>query len=95
MAVTWETIKFFDDIISQPEREIILDTEKHAESRCRYLCKDGKLFFYCGLNIPDVKDRTPSPANPLYTRHVDVATLQLHCLDNFETCCHYSGKLPR
>lgn len=93
MAITWEEIKFFDEIISPGEKEIILDTEKRADAKCPYLQKDGRVFFYCGLNLPEVKNRKPSPTNPIYTKHIDIVTLQMHCLDSFETCCYYSGKI--
>ncbi|OYT37838.1 hypothetical protein B6U82_01025 [Candidatus Pacearchaeota archaeon ex4484_31] len=92
---TWDDIKKFDDIILPEEKKIISELEKRLKKKCPYLRKEGKYFYYCGLNLPEQIDKKPSPSNPIYQRHVDLATLQLHCMDNFETCCLYSGKLKR
>ena len=90
---TWDEIKTFDDIISPKEKEILSELE--IKTKCHCLKKEGKFFYYCDLNLPEIKDRTPSPSNPIYHRHISLAELQLHCFNDFKTCCFYSGKLKR
>ena len=90
---TWDEIKSFDEIILEGERKTISKIEKELKVRCPYLRKEGEFFYYCGLNLPEVKDKKPEPFNPIVERHVDYLELQLHCMDNFETCCYFSGKI--
>ena len=90
---TWEDIKTYDDIISDGERKIISELEKKLKSKCPYLRKEGKYFYYCGLDLPEIEDKKPDPFNPIYMRHVDCISLQLYCMSNFELCYVYLGKL--
>ncbi len=92
---TWQDIERFDDIIQLEERKIISELEKESKAKCLYLRKEGEFFYYCGLNLPQLKDKKPSPSNPIYQKHVSIIEMQLHCMDNFKTCCFYSGKLKR
>jgi len=90
---TWDEIKNFDDIILTKERKLISELETELKARCSYLRKEGKFFYYCGLNLPEIKDKKLTPLNPIYKRHVSLYEIQLHCMGNFKTCCYYSGKL--
>jgi hypothetical protein len=93
---TWEDIKDFDDIIMQEEKEIISRLEKESNFVCPHLKKEGNYFYYCGLNMPDEVDKKPSPTNQIYSRHVDLAGLQLFCrCENFNKCSYFSGELKR
>ena len=92
---TWDDIRSFDDIISSEERKIISELERILRAKCPYLQREGESFYYCGLNLSEVKDKKPAPFNPIYQRRVGLAEMQLHCMDSFETCCFYSGKLKR
>jgi hypothetical protein len=95
MAKTWEDVRTFDDIVLEEEREILSEVEKEAKSRCPCLERQDKFFYYCGKNLSGIKDKTPSPVNPIYLRKVGLAELQIYCMGNFENCCIYSGKLKR
>jgi len=92
---TWDDIRSFDDIISSEERKIISELERRLRAKCPYLQREGEFFYYCGLNLLEVKDKKPSPLSPIYQRHIGLAEMQLYCMDRFEKCCFYSGKLKR
>ena len=92
---TWEDLKSFDEIITPEMRKIIKKVESECKEKCPYLRKDGKFFYYCGIKLPEVKDKSIEPFNPIYQRYTDLALLQLHCMDNFKACCYFSGKLER
>lgn len=92
---TWDDIRSFDDIVVEGEKQIISRLESETRPKCPYLKKDGKTFCYCGKDMPKSNDRTIGPLNPIYRRHVDALELQMHCMDDFGTCCFYSGKLKR
>lgn len=89
---TWNNIKKFDDIVTKQERKIISDLGKHIKKEdirvCPHLRKEGKFFYYCGLNIEDV-DKKPSPTNPTYQAHVPLIEMQLFCMDNFRGCIYF------
>ena len=92
---TWEELKSFDEIITPEMREIIRKVESECAARCPNLRKDGEFFYYCGLDMPEVKENRMEPFNPVYQRHTDLALLQLHCMGNYKTCCYFSGKIKR
>ena len=53
---TWDEVRTFDDIIRPKEREIISDLEEELRTKCPHLRREGEFFYYCALNMPEVKD---------------------------------------
>ncbi len=95
-AKTWEEVKTFDDIVLPFERKAVKDLETELKKRCPHIKKEGDYFYYCGFKFSDkVKDKKPSPDNPIYQRHVSIPEVSLYCMNNFEECCFYSGKIKR
>lgn len=84
----------FDDIILKEERRIISELEIKSRVRCQHLKKWGDFYYYCGLSLNN-NDKSLNPLSPVYQRHVDCIELQLHCMDNYEGCCFYNGRLER
>ena len=93
MVSRWEDVRTFDDIILSNERKMITELESESKRKCPALKKEGNYFYYCGLNLQEIKDKKPSPSNPIYLRCVSVGELSLHCMKDFEACCFYSGKI--
>lgn len=92
---TWEEIRSFDEIIEPEKRKMITDLEAESDQRCPFLKKDGKFFYYCGRDMTSKPSKKLGPFNPIYTRHVDVVTLGMHCMINFDACCVYKGTIKK
>ena len=91
---TWEDVKSVDDLIIEPEREIIKKIEEELKIRCPFLKKLGKYFYYCSGGVPEDIKLEFEPFNPIIMAKQELAQLQLHCMDRYETCCCYNGSLP-
>ncbi|MCD6404078.1 MAG: hypothetical protein J7L59_02750 [Nanoarchaeota archaeon] len=101
-GITWEKVKSFDDIVLPEERRIISDLEREVEmgerKKCPFLRKKGNFFYFCQLRVEQYKrsgytDEVLSSSNPAYLAKVDVAELQLRCLDEPEKCDTYAKKI--
>lgn len=93
--LTWDDVESFDDIVLQAEKEILFSLGMPLKQRCKHLKKEGDWFYYCGKNMPEVKERTPSPVNPLYQRNVSITEIQLYCTGDWEVCSYYKGEQER
>lgn len=94
---TWEEVERFDECIMQQEKKVIRLVEKDMEKneKCPYLKREENFFHYCSVGITEETEKIPRPDNPIYKNRVSTAELQLYCMDDFESCCFYSGKLKR
>ena len=91
----WDQVKAFDDIVTPAEKAIIEALERKVQIPCPDLHREGKSFYYCGSNLPKIKERTPSPESPLYQRHVSSTEMQLFCMGDFMGCCYKNGASER
>lgn len=95
MPITWKDIKTFDDIILPQDKSLLNTLETELTPRCPHLKKEGKYFYYCGLDIPEKTAETPGPYHPKYENHVSTAELQIHCMEEYDSCCFYNKTLKR
>lgn len=93
--VDWKNIKDWDEIVLEEDKPVILGLEKELKDRCPHLRKEGDFFCYCGLNIPKLENKKPTPLSPIYRGHCSTLDLQVHCMKNFEICSYYLGRHKR
>lgn len=87
---TWKDIRSFDDIVNEGEKRVMSRLAIENQKQCHFLEKEGKFFYYCGKDLSTVQDKTPSPSNPIYQKHVGLTELQLYCTKGgHEKCIVY------
>ena len=95
-AKTWDNITCFDDIVLEEEKIIIEDLERKMEVKCIYMKKEGKYFYYCAKDMPEIKeDEELGPFHPIYQRKISVVELQMYCMDPFGKCSFLTGEVKR
>lgn len=95
VPTSWDDVKGWGDLVTPAETSIIRALEAKASQTCSDLHREGACFYYCGLDLPRVEDRTPSPTSPLYQRHVGSVEMQLFCMGDFVSCCYQNGTAKR
>ncbi|MBI4116789.1 hypothetical protein HY449_03540 [Candidatus Pacearchaeota archaeon] len=93
---TWGDLESVDEIFSDAERELIGNLEKEApeRKRCPSLKKEGKFFYYCGLQAGDEAELELNPTNPVIRSRQSQNELQIWCMDekNYQRCIFYIQK---
>ena len=88
---TWSEIRIYDEIIDMTPglKNLIYEIETDAERKCPYLRKEGKYFYYCGVDVPEDVKKELSPVSPIFLKHTDHYSLQLYCMADYEKCIYY------
>ena len=88
---TWSEIRSYDEIIEATPGLIVLiyEIEANSDRKCPYLRKEGKYFYYCGVDVPEDVKKKPSPFSPIFLKHTDHFSLQLYCMADYEKCTYH------
>lgn len=90
---TWSDLESVDEIFSDAGRELIgsLERETPERKRCPYLKKEGKFFYYCGLQAGGDAELELNPTNPIIRSRQSPSELQIWCMDeeNYQNCIFY------
>lgn len=81
----------FDDILDKEDKKAIKhikQLEQEKQSKCPFLRKEGKYWYYCGhgLKRAETLSRDINESNPIFYRHVEAESLELYCMDDYKEC---------
>ena len=84
----WEKANEFDDVLAEEEIKLIeeLDREDAFKKACGHLMKDGKHFYYCGMELPEKAEGKVSFYGPVCCRHIGSTDLRIFCAENYDRC---------